>query len=130
MANLDESARRTLFWGLMRAQTTSVVVIAALAAVIAGSTIGLAALWGGTISLIAYAWGGFQVWLHPGNRAAKRMAIMLVLFWLTFAEVPQMRESMTAMVLFLAFMSAQIAGWVQVARLDARLGTERYGQED
>jgi len=142
VANLDESARRTLFWGLMRAQTTSVVVIAALAAVIAGSTIGLAALWGGTISLIAYAWGGFQVWLHPGNRAAKRMAgaavraelgkiaIMLVLFWLTFAEVPQMRESMTAMVLFLAFMSAQIAGWVQVARLDARLGTERYGQED
>ena len=58
----------------MRAQTTSVVIIAALAAVIAGSTIGLAALWGGTISLIAYAWGGFQVWLHPGNRAAKRMA--------------------------------------------------------
>jgi ATP synthase protein I len=108
----------------MRAQTTSVVIIAALAAVIAGSTIGLAALWGGTISLIAYAWGGFQVWLHPGNRAAKRMA------GAAFAEVPQMRESMTAMVLFLAFMSAQIAGWVQVARLDARLGTEHYGQED
>jgi ATP synthase protein I len=59
-----------------------------------------------------------------------KIAIMLVLFWLTFAEVPQMRESMTAMVLFLAFMSAQIAGWVQVARLDARLGTKHYGQED
>jgi len=43
VANLDESARRTLFWGLMRAQTTSVVIIAAVAAVIAGSTIGLAA---------------------------------------------------------------------------------------
>ncbi|MCH2556497.1 MAG: hypothetical protein MK005_04260 [Alcanivorax sp.] len=142
MANFDERARRTLFWGLMRAQILSAMIFAVLVVVIAGTSLGLAAAWGGTISLIAYAWGGFQVWLHPGNRAPERMAgaamraeagkvvIMLALFGLTFAKVPASRELTHVVVLFLGFLLAQIAGWVQVARLDHRLGAERDGQDD
>jgi ATP synthase protein I len=142
VANFDERARRTLFWGLMRAQISSAILFAALVTVLAGASLGLAAAWGGIISLIAYAWGGFQVWLHPGNRAPERMAgaalraeagkvvIMLALFGLTFAKVPGLRELTHVVVLFLGFLLAQIAGWVQVARLDRRLGTGPDGQDD
>ena len=126
----------------MRAQISSAILFAALVTVLAGASLGLAAAWGGIISLIAYAWGGFQVWLHPGNRAPERMAgaalraeagkvvIMLALFGLTFAEVPGLRELTHVVVLFLGFLLAQIAGWVQVARLDRRLGTGPDGQDD
>ncbi|MBF5054963.1 ATP synthase subunit I [Alcanivorax sp. 521-1] len=126
----------------MRAQISSAILFAALVTVLAGASLGLAAAWGGTISLIAYAWGGFQVWLHPGNRAPERMAgaalraeagkvvIMLALFGLTFAKVPGLRELTHVVVLFLGFLLAQIAGWVQVARLDRRLGTGPDGQDD
>lgn len=142
MANFDERARRALFWGLMRAQISSTILFAALIAAIGSGSLGLTALWGGTISLIAYAWGGFQVWLHPGNRASERMAgaairaevgkvvIMLALFGLTFAKVAAMRQLAHVMVLFPGFVLAQVAGWVQVARLEHRLETERYGQDD
>lgn len=137
--SFDERARRTLFWGLMRAQIIAVMIVAVLVFLIAGTGLGLAAAWGGVISLIAYAWGGFQVWLHPGNRAPKRMAnaamraeagkvtIMLALFWLTFAKVPLMRELTHVMVLFFGFLLAQIAGWIQVARLEnaAKTGPDR-----
>ena len=97
-------AHRTLFWGLMRAQLAAIVVFALLVTVTAGTLAGLVAAWGGTISLIAYAWGGYQIWLHPGNHAPKRMAtaavraemgkiaIMLLLFWLTFSKVPETRK--------------------------------------
>ncbi|MCQ6260416.1 hypothetical protein MLD55_00595 [Alcanivorax sp. MM125-6] len=126
----------------MRAQISSAILFAALVTVLAGASLGLAAAWGGIISLIAYAWGGFQVWLHPGNRAPERMAgaalraeagkvvIMLALFGLTFAKVPGLREMTHVVVLFLGFLLAQIAGWVQVARLDRRLGTGPDGQDD
>ncbi|HCE40211.1 ATP synthase subunit I [Alloalcanivorax profundimaris] len=126
----------------MRAQISSAILFAALVTVLAGASLGLAAAWGGIISLIAYAWGGFQVWLHPGNRAPERMAgaalraeagkvvIMLALFGLTFAKVPGLRELTHVVVLFLGFLLAQIAGWVQVARLDRRLGTGPDGQDD
>ena len=40
------------------------------------------------------------------------------------------RELTHVVVLFLGFLLAQIAGWVQVARLDHRLGAERDGQDD
>ena len=126
----------------MRAQISSAILFAALVTVLAGASLGLAAAWGGIISLIAYAWGGFQVWLHPGNRAPERMAgaalraeagkvvIMLALFGLTFAKVPGLREMTHVVVLFLGFLLAQIAGWVQVARLGRRLGTGPDGQDD
>ncbi len=142
MASFDERARRTLFWGLMRAQLIAVVVAATVAALVAGPGTGLAAAWGGAISLIAYAWGGFQVWLHPGNRAPKRMAtaamraeagkvaIMLALFWLTFSKVPSMRELIHVMGLFFGFLLAQIAGWIQVARLENAGARETDRQDD
>ena len=55
---------------------------------------------------------------------------MLALFGLTFAKVPGLRELTHVVVLFLGFLLAQIAGWVQVARLDRRLGTGPDGQDD
>ena len=134
-------AHRTLFWGLMRAQLAAIVVFALLVTVTAGALAGLVAAWGGTISLIAYAWGGYQIWLHPGNHAPKRMAtaavraemgkiaIMLLLFWLTFSKVPETREMKIAMVLLLGFLIAQVVGWIQVARLDGRTAGQD-GQND
>ncbi|MCG8391622.1 MAG: ATP synthase subunit I [Pseudomonadales bacterium] len=142
MTSNDFQPDRILFWGLMRAQLSSMVAFALLVTGLAGTFAGLMAAWGGTISLIAYAWGGFQIWLHPGNRAPKRMAtaavraemgkiaIMLLLFWLTFAKVPEAREMKIAMVLLLGFLIAQIVGWVQVARLEGRATGQDDGQDD
>ena len=142
MTSNEFQPNRALFWGLMCAQLTTIVVFGLLVTGLAGVFAGLVAVWGGTISLIAYAWGSFQVWLHPGNRAPERMAgaamraeagkvvIMLALFGLTFAKVAVMRELAHVAVLFPGFLLAQIAGWVQVARLERRLETERYGQDD
>lgn len=132
---------RALFWGLMRAQLATLVIFALLVTTLAGTLAGLIAAWGGTISLIAYAWGGFQVWLHPGNHVAKRMAtaavraeagkvaIMLLLLWLTFAKLPEARQMKFAMALLLGFLVTQIAGWVRVVRLEQKLA-EQNKQDD
>ena len=132
MTSNEFQPNRTLFWGLMRAQVATLVIFALLVTTLAGTLAGLVAAWGGTISLIAYAWGGFQLWMHPGNRAPKRLAtaairaemgkiaIMLLLFWLTFSKVPEAREMKIAMVLLLGFLLTQVVGWIQVARLDGR----------
>ncbi|MFT6488054.1 ATP synthase subunit I [uncultured Alcanivorax sp.] len=142
MTSNEFQPNRTLFWGLMRAQLATLVIFALLVTSLAGTLAGLVAAWGGTISLIAYAWGGFQLWMHPGNRAPKRMAtaairaemgkiaIMLLLFWLTFSKVPEAREMKIAMVLLLGFMLTQIVGWVQVARLDGQTAAEQDSQDD
>ena len=142
MTSNEFQPNRTLFWGLMRAQLVTLVLFALLVTSLAGTLAGLVAAWGSTISLIAYAWGGFQLWLHPGNRAPKRMAtaairaemgkiaIMLLLFWLTFSKVPEAREMKIAMVLLLGFMLTQIVGWVQVARLDGQTAAEQDSQDD
>ena len=142
MTSNEFQPNRTLFWGLMRAQLATLVLFALLVTSLAGTLAGLVAAWGGTISLIAYAWGGFQLWMHPGNRAPKRMAtaairaemgkiaIMLLLFWLTFSKVPEAREMKIAMVLLLGFMLTQIVGWVQVARLDGQTAAEQDSQDD
>ena len=142
MTSNEFQPNRTLFWGLMRAQLATLVLFALLVTSLAGTLAGLVAAWGGTISLIAYAWGGFQLWLHPGNRAPKRLAtaairaemgkiaIMLLLFWLTFSKVPEAREMKIAMVLLLGFMLTQIVGWVQVARLDGQTAAEQDSQDD
>ncbi|KGD61746.1 ATP synthase subunit I [Alcanivorax jadensis T9] len=142
MTSNEFQPNRTLFWGLMRAQLATLVIFALLVTSLAGTLAGLVAAWGGTISLIAYAWGGFQLWMHPGNRAPKRLAtaairaemgkiaIMLLLFWLTFSKVPEAREMKIAMVLLLGFMLTQIVGWVQVARLDGQTAAEQDSQDD
>lgn len=141
MTSNEFQPNRTMFWGLMRAQLVTTVVFALLVTTLAGTLAGLVAAWGGTISLIAYAWGGFQIWMHPGNHAPKRMAtaavraemgkiaIMLLLFWLTFSKVPDAREMKIAMVLLLGFLIAQVVGWIQVARLEGR-AAEQDGQND
>ena len=117
-----------LFRGLMLAQAGTALVLAVAMGLLVGSTVGLAVFWGGMICLLAHAWGGFQVWLHPGNRAPERMAtaavraelgkvaIILVLFWLTFSQVPESREQGTAAALLAGFFVVQVAGWVALAR--------------
>lgn len=142
MSSNERRANRTLFWGLMRAQIMALLAWALLVTLVAGPLAGLAAAWGATISLIAYAWGGFQVWLHPANHAPKRMAtaavraevgkiaIMLLLFWLTFSKVPDAREMKMALLLLLGFLLAQVAGWIQVARLEHRRAAAEHGQDD
>lgn len=117
----------------MLAQVGTALALATVIAILAGAPIGLAALWGGTICLLAHAWGGFQIWLHPGNRSPQRMAtaairaelgkvaIILVLFWLTFSRVPETREQGVAAALLAGFFMVQVAGWVWLARsADAR----------
>jgi len=128
---------RALFWGLMRAQLITLVLFALLVTALADVQTGLMAAWGGTISLIAYAWSGFQIWLHPGNRAMTRMAtaavraemgkiaIILLLFWLTFAKVPEAREMKMAMVLLIGFMLTKVVGWIQIIRLDDQTPVKR-----
>jgi ATP synthase protein I len=59
-----------------------------------------------------------------------KIAIMLLLFWLTFSKVPEAREMKIAMVLLLGFMLTQIVGWVQVARLDGQAAAEQDSQDD
>lgn len=112
----------------MLAQAGTALILAAAISALAGPSFGLAALWGGMICLLAHAWGGFQVWLHPGNRAPERMAtaairaelgkvaIILVLFWLTFSRVPESREQGMAAALLAGFFVVQVAGWIQLAR--------------
>lgn len=115
------------FWGLLRAQAAAAIGVAILVA-IAGSTEQiLIALWGGGICLIAYAWAGFQLWIHPGNRNARRLAsaavraevgkvvILLLMFWFTLSEWPATRSS-NALILFAAFFVSQLAGWIWLAR--------------
>jgi ATP synthase protein I len=117
-----------IFRGLMLVQITSLLVTAALAALMAGGPVGLAALWGGAICLLAHAWAGFQIWLHPRNQEPRhqagaairaelgKIAIMLLLFWLSFREWPDLRGKQAAAALLISFFVVQAAGWVWLAR--------------
>ena len=117
-----------IFRGLLLVQLTALLIAGALAALLAGGLEGLAALWGGAICLLAHAWAGFQVWLHPRNRDPQhqagaairaelgKIAIMLLLFWLSFREWPDLRGQSAAAALLASFFLAQVAGWVWLAR--------------
>lgn len=117
-----------MFRGLMSAQAAATIICAVVAGLLGGTQVALAALWGGAICMLAFAWAGFQLWLHPGNRRQHRMAgaairaemgkiaIMLLLLWLTFREWPEVRERGTAAALLLTFFITQTAGWVWLAR--------------
>lgn len=125
----------SLFWGLLRAQGAATVALAIAVAIAGSSEQVLIALWGGVMSLVAYTWAGFQLWIHPGNRQPRRqmsaairaevgkVVILLLLFWLTLSEWPATRSS-NALILFAAFFFAQLAGWIWLAR---RLAGEQAG---
>ena len=117
-----------LFRGLLLAQGITTVVVAALAAGIGSRDAALSVLAGGGIAIIAAAWAGFQLWLHPGNRNPERMAtaatraemgrvaIVLVLLWLTLSRWPEVRQGAPAMMLFAGFFLVQLAGWIWLAK--------------
>ena len=133
MTGTQSQGSSHLFWGLLFAQAVAAIVIALLVATVGTLEQVLIALWGGGISLIAYTWAGFQLWIHPGNRMARRQAsaairaevgkvvILLLLFWLTLSEWPATRSS-NALILFAAFFVSQLAGWIWLAR---RLAAEQ-----
>ncbi|MCB1837184.1 MAG: hypothetical protein KDH99_06135 [Alcanivoracaceae bacterium] len=116
-----------MFWGLLRAQGAATIASAILVAIAGSGEQVLIALWGGAISLVAYSWAGFRLWLHPGNQRSDRpmrpviraevgkVVILLLLFWLTLSEWPATRSS-NALILFAAFFFTQLAGWVWLAR--------------
>jgi ATP synthase protein I len=123
---------KRLFWGLLRAQAVATLIVALVVAAFGSAEQALIALWGGGISLIAYAWAGYQLWAHPGNRSARRHAsaavraevgkivILLLLFWLTLRQWPATRDS-NALIMFAAFFLVQLVGWIWLA---VRLASE------
>ena len=116
-----------MFWGLLRAQGAAIFVVVLLAALFGGADAGAVALWGGIISLIANAWAGFQLWMHPGNRSPQRLSgaairaevgkvvIMLLLFALTLKRWPLMQQGSMVLILALAFLGTYVCGlvWLQ-----------------
>ena len=120
--------KHAYFWGVLRSQAVTLLVISTLLGAVFGTTVALAAAWGATITLLSYAWAGFQLWLHPGNRNPHRaatsavraevgkVAIMLLLFWLTFRHMPVMTQQATAAALLVGFFFAQLAGFIWLAR--------------
>lgn len=137
MTSTNFQPNRTLFWGLMRAQTIVLLVTALLVLLFFGKLPGLAAACGGAISLIGYAWGGFQLWLHPANHAPKRMAtagmraeigkivIMLLLLWLSLKQWPDLRGAYPAAALLVNFFLVQVVGWIWLARATGASPDER-----
>ena len=111
----SERQGSSIYWGLLRAQGAVIIASAILVATAGSTDKVLAALWGGGICLIANAWAGFQVWMHPGNRSPQRLqgaairaevgkvVIVLLLFGLTLKRWPIMHTGSTALILLLAF---------------------------
>lgn len=119
-----DSAGPTPYWGLLRAQGLAVIALALLLSIAMGPEVILVVLWGGMISLLAFAWAGYQLWLHPGNRRPARQAsaairaeagkvvIVLVLFWLTLKSWPDVRTGSKAIILMSAFFWTYVAGLI------------------
>lgn len=117
-----------LFRGILCAQGLATLIVAALSAWSGGRDVALSALAGGGIATVASGWAGFQLWLHPGNRQADRaataairaeigrVAIVLLLLWLTLKHWPEARQGAPAMMLFAGFFVVQLAGWIWLAR--------------
>jgi ATP synthase protein I len=117
-----------LFRGLLCAQGLVTLVIVALASWPGGREVALSALIGGGIATVASGWAGFQLWLHPGNRQPNRaataairaevgrVAIVLLLLWLTLKHWPEARQGAPAIMLFAGFFVVQLAGWIWLAR--------------
>ena len=131
-----------LFRGLLVAQALAATTVAILALLWSGS-VALAAVWGGGICFLAHAWAGFQLWLHPRNRIPARkltagfraqtgkIIITLMLFWLTFREIPAMQTREMAAALLVGFFITQAAGLLWLARNSGRyMQTVSSGDND
>lgn len=119
---------KTLFFGLMRTQLLTLLVLAVLTFLAWGTQAAIAAAWGASICWIAHAWAGYQMWLHPKNADPKRqataairaemgkIAIALLLMWLSLKTTPELRNKEGAAALLLGFFITQVAGWIWLAR--------------
>lgn len=101
------------------------------------------ALWGGVITVLGYAWGGYQIWIRPGTGTPEqilartvfaqtgKLAIFLVLFALTFRFEPRMHRPEILGALLAGFLGAQLAGWIVLARSGKGDGTgDDAGNQD
>lgn len=129
MNELDSmGSGKQLFRGLFIAQLVTIVITALIALFVSGQQGMLAMAWGGAITWIASTWAGFQLWLHPKNQQPARMAtaairaevgriaITLLLLWMSFRKWPEVREIELAAALLLGLFLVQVAGWIWLAR--------------
>jgi ATP synthase protein I len=120
----DSQGSSDIYWGLLRAQGLAILAVVLMVSVIRGPADLLLAGWGGAISLIAYAWAGFQLWMHPGNREPARqtgapiraevgkVVVILALFGWTFSQWPDVGESSALIILAGAFLWTYLCGLV------------------
>ncbi len=119
---------KTLFFGLMRIQLLALLALAAIAFGWLGKQAAVAVAWGAGICWLAHTWAGFQMWLHPKNADPKRqataairaevgkIAIALLLLWLSIKTTPELRNREGAAALLLGFFITQVVGWIWLAR--------------
>lgn len=132
-----------MFRGLLYAQATGAMMVALLTAVALEPGALTAALLGGGINLLGYAWGGYQIWIRPGTGTPEqvlgrtvfaqvgKLAIFLVLFALTFRFEPRMHRPEMLGALLAGFLGAQLAGWIYLARSGKGDGTgDDAGNQD
>lgn len=124
MNEQDSQGSSDIYWGLLRAQGLAIFAIVLMVSVTRGPADLLLAGWGGSISLIANAWAGFQLWLHPGNRQPARqtgapiraevgkVVVILALFGLTFSQWPDISRGSALIILVVAFLWTYLSGLV------------------
>lgn len=125
-----------MFWGLLYAQAAGTLAAALLAGGLLLEAGALpAALGGGGISLLGYAWAGYQLWWRPGNGSPEqilgrtvyaqvgKVTIFLVLFALAFHYESRLHRPDMLGALVAGFIGAQLAGWLHLARRGDGEGT-------
>lgn len=139
MAESSSQGRR-LFLALLIPQGLALIAALGVVALIGAATEAMvAALLGGSISILANAWAGFQLWLHPANRSparqasasmraeAGKVAIVLLLFGTTFSKWPAASSGSTGIILVLVFLWTYLAGLLALHRASRDAGKE-YSQ--
>lgn len=129
------------FRGLLFAQVSGTLVTAVIVVVITGRA--MPALWGGSICLLGYAWGAWQLRPRPGPAEAQRVlarvvwaqlgkvTIFLMLFALSFRFGPSTHQPQTLGGMLAGFAGAQVAGWLYFARRGGIEGTgDNAGNQD
>ena len=101
----------------------------------------VAGVWGGLICVLAHIWAGLQLWVRPEGSSFEsvfrtvvraetgKLAIVLVLIFITFAKVPEFRQQGAASALLTGFFLVYIAGlgWLAQAAGKTESGSNRNG---